>query len=105
MYSLATIKAMQDKHTIKAKKLKLIPYIAKYDGDTEVFKMPFMGYYLPKGFEVTDNRYFVDSSGFGSGWEAAMTANQFLTRVKKGLAYGIYEAGQFQVYIQEYKVL
>jgi len=105
MYSLETIKSMQDEHTVEAKRLKLKPYIAKLDGDTEVFKMPFMGYYLPKGFEATDNRYFVDNSGFGSESEPALTARQFLTKVKQGLAYGIYEAGQFQVYIQEYKVL
>jgi len=105
MYSLETIKSMQDEHTIKAKRQKLVPYIAKHDGDVNVFKMPFMGYYLPKGYEVTDNRYFVDSSGFGSEGEGALTINQFLARVKQGLAYGIYEAGQFQVYIQEYKVL
>ena len=105
MYSLETIKSMQDEHTVKAKRLKLKPYIAKLDGDVNVFKMPFMGYYLPKGFEVTDNKYFVDNSGFGSDGELALTASQFLSKVKQGLAYGIYEAGQFQVYIQEYKVL
>jgi hypothetical protein len=105
MYSLETIKSMQDEHTVKAKRLKLKPYIAKLDGDKDVFKMPFMGYYLPKGFKITENKYFVDNSGFGSESELALTANQFLTKVKQGLAYGIYEAGQFQVYIQEYKVL
>jgi hypothetical protein len=105
MYSLEIIKSMQDEHTVKAKRLKLKPYIALCDGDVNVFKMPFMGYYSPKGFKITDNRYFVDSSGFGSEGEAALTVNQFLNKVKEGFAYGIYEAGQFQVYIQEYKVL
>jgi hypothetical protein len=105
MYSLETLKSMQDEHTMKAKRQRLIPYIAKLDGDTDVFKMPFLGYYLPKGFAVTENKYFVDNSGFGQEGEFALTASQFLARVKQGLAYGIYEAGQFQVYIQEYKVL
>jgi hypothetical protein len=104
MYSLETIKSMQDEATVKAKRLKLRPYIALCDKDEGVFKMPNMGYSLPKGFKATE-RYFVDSSGFGSEGEAALTVNQFLNKVKKGFAYGIYEAGQFQVYIQEYKVL
>lgn len=105
MYSLEVIQAMQDEHTVKAKKLKLKPYIALCDKDEHVFKMPFMGSYSPKGFKITDNKYFVDNSGFGSKSEPALTANQFLNKVKKGLAYGIYEAGQFQVYVQEYRVL
>lgn len=104
MYSIETIKAMQDEHTVKAKRLKLRPYIAVCDKDENVFKMPFMGFYVPKGFKGTE-RYFVDNSGFGSESEPALTAGQFLNKVKQGHAYGIYEAGQFQVYIQEYKVL
>jgi len=105
MYSLETMKSIQDEHTVKAKKQKLTPYIAQCDEDEGVFKMPFMGYYLPKGFEVTGNLYFVDNSGFGRDGEGALTASQFLSKVKKGFAYGIYEAGQSQVYIQEYRVL
>lgn len=105
MYSLATINALQNEKTQEAKRLKLKPYIALCNGDENVFKCPFMGQHTPKGFKCTDNRYYVDSSGFGRESEPALTANQFLSKVKQGLAYGIYEAGQFQVYIQEYRVL
>ena len=55
------------------------------------------------GYENT-NTFFVDSSGFGQEGEMALTINQFLKEIKVGYAYGIIEAGQFQVYISEFKL-
>jgi hypothetical protein len=49
--------------------------------------------------------YFVDSSGFGFSDELAMTFNAFIDEIKPGYAYGIIDAGQFQVYIGEFKPL
>lgn len=103
MFSLGQIKAMQDEHTKRAKRLKLKPYVAINDNDKGVLRCQFLGYYIPVGWDVTDNLYFVDSSGFGANDEIALTVNQFLKKVKKRYGYGIREAGQFQVYIQEYK--
>ena len=102
MYDLKQIIAMQDESTVKAKKDGLTPYIAKCNKDEDVFKCPNLGYYLPKGFEFTE-KYFVDSSGFGSENEPALSVAQFISKIKKGFGYAICESGQFQVYIQEYK--
>jgi len=66
------------------------------------FPFPFIGGYVPRGFKKTDNLYFVDSSGFGSEGESALTARGFIDKLRAGYAYAIAEAGQFQVYVQEY---
>jgi hypothetical protein len=102
MYSLEYIKALQDESTLKAKAEGLEPYIARCDKDENVLRCPDLGYYLPDGWDRSE-LYFVDNSGFGSESEPALTINQFLNKVKQGFGYAIYEAGQFQVYIQEYK--
>lgn len=56
-------------------------------GDHSAIGIPFIGGYVPKGFEPTENLYFVDSSGFGGTGEAALTMDQFLSRVVPGLSY------------------
>lgn len=66
--------------------------------------IPFIGNYTPRGFKKTENLYFVDSSGFGGDNEPALSINQFLRKLRVNYAYAIVEAGQFQVYIQEYSV-
>ena len=76
---------------------------AKVDRDADIFKKV-------KVIEDNDkpglekvNEYFVDSSGFGSSSEPALTANAFLAQVKANRYYGITSQGQFQVYISEYE--
>jgi hypothetical protein len=58
---------------------------------------------VPWGWELTGEEYFVDSSGFGSPGEPALTFDQFATKCTEGMGYAITEAGQFQVYIAEYR--
>ena len=71
--------------------------------------IPFLGDYVPEGWEVAGESYMVDSSGLGSEGEPALTIGKFARRLetlkKSGENYGlaIVEAGQFQVVIQEYK--
>ncbi len=101
MFSLEYIRAMQDEKTLQAKKLKLTPYIAKFNGDTGVRRCDFLGTYVPKGWEFVKT-YFIDNSGFGSEGEGALTFRQLLGKVKAGRGYAIQQAGQFQVYINEY---
>ena len=74
---------------------------AKKDGDKAVFKAPLIEN-CPKGFMEVKS-HFVDSSGFGAEGEPALTALQFLARVKAGRFYGITGQGQFQVYVTEYE--
>ena len=102
MFSLEYIRAMNDKATVVARGEDLEPYIASKDGDIGVRACPHLGDYTPKGWKLVDT-YFVDSSGFGSEGEGALTFGQFLSKVKEGYGYAIGETGQFQVYIHEYK--
>lgn len=102
MRSELELKAENDEYYRKAKKAKAHPYVAKRDGDEGVFKMPRLGCYLPKGWELSE-KYFVDCSGWGREGEPALTAGQFLKKVKAGYGYALSEAGQFQVYVNEFK--
>jgi hypothetical protein len=79
-------------------------YKAVKDGDENVFKCgKIIGENnTPVGYKVTDV-YFVDNSGFGSENEPALTASQFLAKVKSGKYYAITGQGQFQVYVTEYE--
>ena len=77
-------------------------YRAKENGDLGVKACKVIGDNIPLGYEKTED-FFVDNSGFGADGESALTFNQFLSKVKIGLYYGIREAGQFQVYIREFK--
>lgn len=79
-------------------------YKAKQDGDIEVKSCKVVGNGDIYGYDLV-NSYFVDSSGFGSDGEPALTFDKFLNKVKDGFYYGIQEVGQFQVYIGEYKKL
>jgi hypothetical protein len=101
MMSIESITSQKRTEARKARREGLQPFTAQIDGDTGAFKSPFLGSYIPKGWKVTA-KYFVDNSGFGTEGEGALTAGEFLIHVRAGYGYGIYEAGQFQVYIREY---
>ena len=77
-------------------------YRAKIDKDLGVKGCKIIGQGIPLGYELTE-KFFVDSSGMGQEGEGALTFGQFLNKVKAGRYYGITEAGQFQVYIAEFK--
>jgi len=77
-------------------------YRAKTNGDIGVKGCKVIGDSIPLGYELTES-FFVDSSGFGTRGEMALTFDQFLAKVKAGYYYAIKEAGQFQVYINEFK--
>lgn len=76
------------------------PVEAVKDGD--IRNIPQVNDATTKGF-MEVNEFFVDMSGFGTEDEPAMTISNFLKEVKKGMFYGIKEAGQFQAYVGEYK--
>lgn len=73
-------------------------------------RIPFLGDYVPAGWEHPEalEDLLVDSSGFGSENEPALTVDQFTKRIQgfarldDGHGFGIYEAGQFQVVIRIY---
>ncbi len=75
---------------------------AKKDMDRDVFqKMKMFTDDLPEQFKEVDS-HFVDSSGFGVKGEPALTADEFLEKVKAGRFYTITDVGLFQVHVGEY---
>ena len=104
MMSLEQIRALSREAAEHAAEEGQVPYrIEQEDLDTfPPFPFPFLGDYVPDGWSLVET-YFVDSSGFGQEGEPALTASQFMTKLKVGYGYAIREAGQFQVYVGEYK--
>ncbi len=81
---------------------RVTPYIAESDQDRGVFMAPDIEDQRPKKYELTEE-LLVDSSGFGGEEELALTADQFLAKVKAGLGYAIIGKGQFQVMVGVFK--
>lgn len=101
MFDLATIRRMNREAGKKANHDRLGPMVAQKDQDELVMMMPNLGDYTPKGWKCIE-RFFVDSSGFGQPGEPALTAGEFLAKVKKGHGYGLVSCGQFQVHVGEF---
>ena len=102
MRSLSEIIRDNNNATEIEKNNNTMPYVAKSNGDKNVFGCDYIGNYIPDGWEVSQ-KFFVDASGWGRENEMALTPGIFLRKVKKGLGYAITEKGQFQVYITEFK--
>ena len=101
MYDLATIQAMSEEAALTAEEEGQEP--AVYNGDFEaICPIPNLGTYIPEGWDKV-NEYFVDSSGFGTEGEPALTIEQFKSKLIKGRGYAVIEAGQFQVYVGEFE--
>lgn len=101
MMSIENIKQTNKEQEEKAREMNTQPYVAKTNGDKGVRAAPHIGDFKPIGWKQVDT-FFVDNSGMGTDDEAALTARQFLTKVKQNRGYAIIEAGQFQVVIAEY---
>lgn len=111
MMSLETIKALAHERALEAAENGETPYVywnADEVDEFDGFPFPFLGDYVPDGWKLVD-RHFVDSSGFGAPDEPALTANQFIEVIKERIrnhsatGWAITEAGQFQVYVGEYR--
>ena len=102
MMSLQQIHAMSDTMTRRASRAGTVPLVLNA-GDN-VMGIPAIGYRVPRGWRLV-KRLFVDSSGFGSDHEAAMSGRQFTEYVEAhpGFGWAIIEAGQFQVYVGQYE--
>lgn len=64
--------------------------------------IPFVGDAFFEDYNET-SRFFVDSSGFGSPGEPALTIKQFVNLITPERYYAITSIGQFQINIQEYE--
>lgn len=109
MMSIETIYQLNAKAARKARAKCVKPLVMTQD-IVDAYKagkapgsIPMIGDYRPRGFKLVDT-LFVDSSGFGSPSEPALTQSQFFERLRVGLAYGVVSAGQFQVYVGEFEV-
>ncbi len=78
------------------------PYIAKKNGDPGVTKMPNIGDHRFENYDMIES-LFVDNSGCGADSEPALTLDQFLCKVEKGLGYAIISEGQFQIDVGVFK--
>jgi len=110
MMDLRTIRDMADQAARKARRDGREPY--GFFDESEVDRvehggrapLPFLGSYVPKGYRLVET-YFVDSSGFGSENEPALTQRAFFERVRGHVRdgnpyfYAVTEAGQFQCYV------
>ena len=108
MMSPAAIRNISRQAAARAARNHQTPFMMEQEDLDETERVlrhiPFLGNYLPKGFEKVDE-YFVDSSGFGEEGEPALTFRQFCAKVQQngsGYGYAITEAGQFQVYVGVY---
>jgi len=102
MMGLETIKRMNEEATAQAESYRTQPFVAKYDGDNDVFQCPSIGDYEPEGWEEVE-QLFVDTSGFGAPGEPALTADEFLSVVKKDYGYALGDVGQFQAHIRVFR--
>jgi hypothetical protein len=70
--------------------------------------LPNLGNYIPAGWRKDENELFVDSSGFGSESEPALTLRSLRNKVKElkatdsSVGFALVDCGQFQVYIGVY---
>src|SRR5260370_30163117 len=56
------------------------------------FPFPFLADHAPAGFTPTENRHFVDATGFGAESEPALTLLAFVKRLREGYGYAVVEA-------------
>ena len=64
---------------------------------------PHLGDRRPRGYKL-ERELFVDSSGWGSYGELAITISDLVNReLRTGFAYSIGDIGQFQLYLREWR--
>lgn len=115
MMSLSEIRRLSDEQAAKAARKKLKPYVPFSREEIEgypSFPFPNIGSYDPPGWERVhgaDDPLFVDTSGFGSENEPALTVRQFKEKLLElwdkdsGYGYAIVSEGPFQAYIGIFK--
>lgn len=111
MLSIQYIRAESDRAARLAARANKQPYVI-YDEEevdtTKTWPFPFIGDFVPKGWEKVDE-LFVDSSGFGSESEPALTQRGLRAKLKEYLVsddtfgFAITQCGQFQCYVGVYK--
>ena len=102
------LQAVNDEAAAEAAKKNRVPYVPHDDAEAErwpPFPFPNLGSYIPPGWELTKDTFFVDKTGFGSGHERAFTGEQFKQLIIDHIAnnpragYAIIEEGPFQLVV------
>ena len=115
MMSLASIKQQNREVAARAAQEGMEPFVY-FDVDEvgepiegSLFPFPFIGDYRPEGWTLVDE-HFADASGFGGDNEPALSVPQLVDLIKDRLresdvtvGWAIIEAGQFQVYVGEFR--
>jgi hypothetical protein len=99
MMSLATIRELAREQAERAASEGIEPLII-WDRE-DIRSIPNIGDHEPEGWELVES-HFVDSSGFGSPGEPALTLDQFMAKLVMGRGYAIIQEGQFQIYVGEF---
>jgi len=112
MMDLRTIKALNKKYTLAARRKREYPVIpsppmrrALAEGNLTTIKIPMLGEYVPRGWKLLKT-HFVDMSGWGAEDEPAMSQPAFaklMATAPENHGFGAIEHGQFQIYVGEYE--
>lgn len=112
MMGIETIRQMNAERAAEAAERGLKPYV--FDGVAEVdaltsFPFPHIGDHRPEDWTYV-HKHFVDATGLGHDDEPALSASQFKRLIRKSVekngsnvGFAIIEAGQFQVYVGEFR--
>ena len=113
MMSVATIDSLNRERAEQAAQDGLTPYVffTTSEVDDLPFPFPYIGDHRPEGWDLVVE-HFVDSSGFGTPGEPALTVDQFQQVIRDSIrahaprretvGWAITSAGQFQVYVGEF---
>lgn len=114
MMGIEYIRQINEERGTEAKYLGLEPVVLDVDSpflNEDIRSIPHLGNYVPDGWEL-EKSHFVDATGWGSPDEPAMTFDQFRTQIRmedanadEPIGFAIIEAGQFQIYIGQFKAL
>ncbi len=109
MMSPDTIRSMTQDRTALACKTREVPYLIWPEdiddwraGKRLPIPFPNLGDHIPDGYELDGDAWMIDTSGFGSPGEPALTLDQLFDKLEVGKAYAFVETGQFQSYLQQY---
>jgi hypothetical protein len=118
MMSPEAIRSLSREKAAEAAKRNLKPFVvdahdladwlsAVDGGKCPKIPVPFLGYHVPDGWEMDEDTYFVDSTGWdvNDAGGPAMSVGEFVRALEPGVGYAVIEAGEFQVVVAKYRRL
>lgn len=112
MMSLESIIALNERIAAEAAEEGLVPFVPGSPEAIDLyppFPFPNLGYLIPKGWEKTDDSWFVDKTGWGRDDEHALSVEQFKRVLRSYIAehpehgLAITEEGEFQLYVSAFR--